>query len=396
MIFEDEYNLTQHFLNMQVGQNGKMLNSAIKKIIQITRAVLRNPKLLILDEDSLTVPDINSKFFIEQVFKILKDSAIVSIVRNYRQLYHYTRVYIMKEGEIVESGHPLSLVDQKDSILYKILVKDDIRTVRQLENKLEKNIRKFEEDQDANVKYIQELMAEEIRREKERAERTEKSRNDSIRDRIVEVDSGRYSAGSSSSAKEDEDNLIVFEVFSRKSSIQKCASPPDLNREYKNQFSLASKGGVELMLTPAPERSQRNKETLDGSFSGQNSQNVMSGSRDILELADDEDNEEGEEDEDDEEESSIEVIFYTKNQKRMRVKTTGTSEKATTRHHSNSRIPVLEMENSSSVEVGAVAELKSKGSHDLGPKEEIIEGGAPGRIVLRESVHSNLSRKLTR
>lgn len=150
---------------MQVGQNGKNLNAALKKICMLARVFLKKPKLIFMDEDALRVTGIGSKFYIEQLFSVLKNSAILSICKNYRQLYHYTRAYILKKGAIVEQGNPLSLVDNKDSILYTILAKDDIRTVRQLENKLEKNIRKFEEDQEAAVKYIQELMKEEIERE---------------------------------------------------------------------------------------------------------------------------------------------------------------------------------------------------------------------------------------
>lgn len=152
---------------MNVGQNAKNINASLRKIMQLTRAFLLQPKVVILDEDALVISGFDPKFYIEQLFENLRDSAIVSITKNYRQLYHYTRAYILSEGRIVESGHPLNLVDNKRSKLYKILVKDDIRTLRQLENKLEKNIRKFEEDTDANVKYIQELMKLEMEKEAE-------------------------------------------------------------------------------------------------------------------------------------------------------------------------------------------------------------------------------------
>lgn len=166
---------------MNVGQNAKNINASLRKIMQLTRAFLIKPKVLILDEDALVISGFDPKFYIEQLFENLKDSAIVSITKNFRQLYHYTRAYIMYEGRIVESGHPLSLVDDKKSKLYKILVNGDIRTLRQLENKLEKNIRKFEEDQDANVKYIQELMKLEMEKEgKEEQGSDVQEKNDNI------------------------------------------------------------------------------------------------------------------------------------------------------------------------------------------------------------------------
>jgi len=96
----------------------------------MTRALLIRPKVLILDEDAFMLPGFDPKFFITSLFENLRDSAIVSITKNYRQLYHYTRAYILKQGRIIEHGNPLSLVDNKKSKLYKILVNGDIRTLR--------------------------------------------------------------------------------------------------------------------------------------------------------------------------------------------------------------------------------------------------------------------------
>ena len=187
---------------MQVGQNGKHLNQSIKKICQLAGIFIHNPLVVFMNEDALSIPGFDPKFFIEQLFKVRKDSAVISICKNYRQLYHYSRVYVMKKGKIEEEGHPLSLVDNKKSKLYNILVKDDIRTVRQLENKLEKNIRKFEEDQDANVKYIQELMKEEIEREeaeaRARLEAEEKAR--------IEAEEKEEAAKKAENAEQTEDD----------------------------------------------------------------------------------------------------------------------------------------------------------------------------------------------
>lgn len=49
----------------------------------------------------------------------------------------------MEKDVIKEKGRPLNLVDNKDSLLHQILANDDIRTVRTMENKIEKNRKKF-------------------------------------------------------------------------------------------------------------------------------------------------------------------------------------------------------------------------------------------------------------
>lgn len=128
---------------MNVGKNGSKLNEALQKICQLAKVILNKPKLLILDEDALKFPGFESDFFIKILFENLKDSGIFSLSKNYRNLYYYSRVYIIKKGSIKEKGNPLSLVNNKKSTLYKILVNDDIRTVRQLENKIKRNQEKF-------------------------------------------------------------------------------------------------------------------------------------------------------------------------------------------------------------------------------------------------------------
>ena len=96
-----------------------------------------------MDEDALMIPEFDSTFYFEKLFQELKGSGIFSMSKNYRNLHHYSRVYILRRDRIVEEGNPLNLVDHRNSVLYKILVEDDIRTVRTLENKIEKNQEKF-------------------------------------------------------------------------------------------------------------------------------------------------------------------------------------------------------------------------------------------------------------
>lgn len=258
---------------MQVGQNGKNLNLTLKKIIQLCRVFLKKPKVIIMDEDCVIMPEFDPKFFIESLFKTVNNSAIVSIVKNYRQLYHYTRAYILRSGRIVEQGNPLKLVDDKSSHLYKVLVKDDIRTVRQLEMKLEKNIRKFNEDQEATVRYIQELMRKELESEMNKSNKTDKEKEE-LR-KIVKAISPRNVNEMVRKMKTEKEQSIkpAFNRGIRMRTMNDTSGSPGEARKkefgnfdklqvtaakrwntgisLKNQVTLASKGGVDLFITPA-------------------------------------------------------------------------------------------------------------------------------------------------
>ena len=115
---------------------------------------MRKPKLIFLDEDALVIPEFDTSYFIEVLFKEMKSAGIFSICKNFRNLHYYTRVYVMKDGTIVENDNPLTLVSNKKSLFYDMLLKDDIRTVRQLENKIEKNKLKFERFLNNNLFHI--------------------------------------------------------------------------------------------------------------------------------------------------------------------------------------------------------------------------------------------------
>ena len=136
---------------MECGKNGKNLNEAISKICQLTKVFLQKPKLVLMDEDALGVPQFDSMFYMEQLFTVLKSSGFFSISKNYRNLYLYSRVYVISNQHIAEMGPPLDLVEDKTSLLYRILSRDDIRTVRTLENKIEKNQKKFLKFLDDNL-----------------------------------------------------------------------------------------------------------------------------------------------------------------------------------------------------------------------------------------------------
>jgi len=64
-----------------------------------------------MDEDALVFPEGDSTFYFETLFDVMKECGFFSISKNYRNLHYYSRVYVMRNGSIIEKGHPLDLVD---------------------------------------------------------------------------------------------------------------------------------------------------------------------------------------------------------------------------------------------------------------------------------------------
>lgn len=144
MLFEDEKLLLTEFLGFQVGQNGSHLSSDLKKIILMAKALVYKPKILIADETAFFVSNIDKQFYLRCFFNSLKESGIITFNKDLTLLFNYQSALLLREGEIVEQGHPKSLIEQSSSQLYQIVSKDDVRTLRKLENQIEKNIQRLE------------------------------------------------------------------------------------------------------------------------------------------------------------------------------------------------------------------------------------------------------------
>lgn len=142
--FEDERKLMETLLKMEVGQNGRNLNEDCRKIIMLTKVYLDKPPIIVYDEDALFIHGVNRSFYIKQLFQNLRESGIMGFVKDLSQIYHYSNTIILEKGEIIEQDPPLDLIDNQQSHLYRIVMRDDIRTLKQLENRLEKEIIKYD------------------------------------------------------------------------------------------------------------------------------------------------------------------------------------------------------------------------------------------------------------
>lgn len=234
IIFSDEKMIMKQFLKMEVGKNGKNINVALKKIIQLSRAFLNKPRLIVMDEDALIIPEFDNTFFIETLFNELKSSGIFSIIKNYRNLYLYNMAYIMKQGEFIERGSPLRLVDDKSSYLYRILVKDDIRTVRQLENRIEKNRMKFEKFLDENLFNIQNKEGTPKPAPVSKSKKKVSKNSTSSQEFKSDYNSLKRSINSDNS--DDNKYAVRLSVMNRSSKQEKPVLKPNPIRKYKYLF----------------------------------------------------------------------------------------------------------------------------------------------------------------
>lgn len=104
-----------------VGERGQSLSGGERQRVSIARAILRNPKLLILDEATSAVDTETEKKIQEALDRLVEGRTVFAIAHRLSTLVNADRIFVIKEGEIVESGTHQDLM-QLEKGLYKGLV----------------------------------------------------------------------------------------------------------------------------------------------------------------------------------------------------------------------------------------------------------------------------------
>src|SRR4030043_575738 len=104
--------------NTLVGERGVKLSTGQKQRLAIARAVIRNPKILVLDEATSSLDVESEKTVQEALERLVKGRTTFIIAHRLSTVRNADEILVLKEGKIIERGDHESLIEKK-GIYYK-------------------------------------------------------------------------------------------------------------------------------------------------------------------------------------------------------------------------------------------------------------------------------------
>ena len=111
-------------LKTRTGERGARLSGGQQQRIGIARALYNNPQVLIMDEATSALDNITEKYVIEAIERLRGDRTIIMIAHRLTTVQNCDMIYLMDEGEMIDSGTYEELLEKSPKFREMSLVDD--------------------------------------------------------------------------------------------------------------------------------------------------------------------------------------------------------------------------------------------------------------------------------
>ena len=96
-------------LQTQISEGGENLSVGQRQLICFARALLRSPKIVVLDEATASIDNDTDKMIQEMITEKLKDCTVLTIAHRLHTITSSDRIIVMDAGKVGEVGTPAEL-----------------------------------------------------------------------------------------------------------------------------------------------------------------------------------------------------------------------------------------------------------------------------------------------
>jgi ATP-binding cassette subfamily B protein len=127
-VYEDIMALSEKF-DTQIGERGVTLSGGQKQRISIARALIKNPKIIILD-DCLSAVDTKTEAEISAALKkVSSDVTTIVITHRLYSSIHFDKILVLEHGDLAAFGTHEELIANKTGYYYELYEKQHLEEV---------------------------------------------------------------------------------------------------------------------------------------------------------------------------------------------------------------------------------------------------------------------------
>jgi len=108
-------------LDMKVKEHGKNFSVGEKQLVCMARAILKNSKIIVLDEATASV-DYETDNVIQKTIRTqFKNSTVITVAHRLNTIMDYDKVCVLDQGELIEFDNPKKLASNQNSFFYNFV-----------------------------------------------------------------------------------------------------------------------------------------------------------------------------------------------------------------------------------------------------------------------------------
>ncbi|KAK3857649.1 hypothetical protein Pcinc_036112 [Petrolisthes cinctipes] len=122
----------EHGLSSKVEAAGENFSVGERQLICLTRALLRNSKILMLDEATASVDKETDGLIQKTIQEAFASSTVLTIAHRLNTITNYNRIMVLDAGKVAEFASPEELMENEASLFREMMSAMDIHTVEQM------------------------------------------------------------------------------------------------------------------------------------------------------------------------------------------------------------------------------------------------------------------------